>query len=341
MCVNGIENMGLDHNPGHPSGLVCHTGVAGGVIKLKTWTDRGNMRIVTRPDFDGVVCAVFIHEAEAVDEDIKWLEPSQIQNGKADIRPGDIVANLPYDPRCSIWFDHHVSNMMEEAPPGVFRVAPSAAGLVYEYYKKKGRLEKEFEELVRWTDIIDAARLDKDQVLYPEKYPYLLLSMTIKNRNGSDVSYWNHLVHLLRCHPIKTVMEDPEVKARCEAVVAENRTYVEILKAHTEIYEQVTVTDFRVLDRVPSGNRFLVYCLYPDVIASVKVRFDEQDPDTTIVSIGQSIFKEGLQVNIGHLLARYGGGGHAGAGGCSMESALAPGNIDEILTILARNRPLN
>ena len=299
------------------------------------------MRIVTRPDFDGVVCAVFIHEAESVDEAVKWLEPSQIQKGDADIRPGDVVANLPYDARCSIWFDHHVSNTMEPLPPGLFRVAPSAAGLVYEYYKKEKKLEKDFGELVRWTDIIDSAQLDKDQVRHPEKYPYLLLSMTIKNRNGSDETYWNHLVDLLRHYPIESVMKDPDVKARCETVVAENRAYVEILKVHTEVHGQVTVTDFRMFDTVPSGNRFLVYCLYPDAIASVKVRYNEEDRNTTIVSIGQSIFKKGLKVNIGRLLARYGGGGHAGAGGCSMKTALAPDNIDEILTILQRNQPLD
>ncbi len=299
------------------------------------------MRIVTRPDFDGVVCAVFIHEAETVDGAIKWLEPSQIQNGSADIRAGDILANLPYDPRCSMWFDHHISNAMEEIPDGLFRIAPSAAGLVYEYYRKAGKLEKDFDELVWWTDIIDAAKLDRDQVLYPEKYAYLLLSMTIKNRNGEDAPYWNHLVDLLRHYPIKTVMKDPQVQVRCETVVMENRAYVNILKANTAVHGNVTVTDFRSLENVPSGNRFLVYCLYPEAMASVKIRYDEQDKGTTIVSIGQSIFRDGLKVNIGHLLSRYGGGGHAGAGGCSMKTDLAPGNLHEIFNILAENQPLS
>lgn len=299
------------------------------------------MRIVTRPDFDGVVCAVFIHEAETVDAAIKWLEPSQVQNGSAHIKAGDIIANLPYDPRCSMWFDHHVSNVMEQIPDGLFRVAPSAAGLVYEYYRGAGKLKKEFDELVEWTDIIDAAKLNKDQVLYPEKYAYLLLSMTIKNRNGEDAPYWNHLVNLLRYQPIEKVMKDTQVQVRCKSVVTENRAYVKILKAHTVVRDHVTVTDFRPLEKVPSGNRFLVYCLYPEAIASVKIRYDEQDKDTTIVSIGKSIFREGLRVNIGHLLARYGGGGHAGAGGCSMKSALAPDNLHEIFNILAENQPLD
>ena len=296
------------------------------------------MRIVTRPDFDGVVCAAFIREAEEIDQPILWVEPGQMQSGRVDIRSGDIVANLPYDPRCSIWFDHHISNAMDYFPEGLFRVAPSAAGLVYAYYRERGKLKKDHDELVHWTDIIDAAQLDRDQVRYPEKYPYLLLSMTIKNRDGVDAPYWNRLVDLLRCRPMADIMADGEVTRRCQGVVRENQAYVETLKAHTKVHGQLTITDFRDLDPVPSGNRFLVYCLYPDAVASVKIRFDEKDRETTIVSIGKSIFTPGLQVNIGRLLSRYGGGGHAGAGGCSMDSRLARENIAEIIAVLTRNK---
>lgn len=298
------------------------------------------MRIVTRPDFDGVVCAVFVRAAKGAKIPIVWLEPSSIQSGEAEIRRGDIVANLPYDDRCTTWFDHHVSNDVGAVVDGLFRVAPSAAGLVYEFYRKNGSLEQAYDELVEWTDIIDAARLNRDQVLRPENYPYVLLSMTIKNRNGGDAAYWNRLVDLLQSQSIDSVMEDPQVQEKCDEVVTENRGYGEVLQAHTRTMDKIAVTDFRSLGTLPSGNRFLVYCLYPETIASVKIRYDEKDRDTTIVSIGQSIFTPGLQVNIGKLLARYGGGGHAGAGGCSMDTQNAGRNIDEILKQLRANQPL-
>ena len=54
---------------------------------------------------------------------------------------GDILANVPYDPRAGIWFDHHLLTASNEKPPSNFkgrhRIAPSAARLVYEYYLEK------------------------------------------------------------------------------------------------------------------------------------------------------------------------------------------------------------
>ena len=303
-------------------------------------TENTILRIVTRPDFDGIVCAVLIYEAEGIDEPVLWIEPGQVQNGEVTIKEGDIMANLPYDKRCSMWFDHHVSNQTDADIPGAFALAPSAAGVAYEYYRNLGRIEKKFDELIKATDIIDAADLSRDMVLQPEKYPYLLLSMTIKNRDDSDPPYWNRLVSLLRDRNISEIIEDVEVKQRCDMVVEENRAFEKILKAHTRLDGNITITDFREMEKAPSGNRFLVYSLFPDAMASIKIRHDHKDKNRVIVSIGRSIFNDRFQVNIGTLLSRYGGGGHAGAGGCSMEAGNADTYLDQILAIMKKNSPI-
>lgn len=305
------------------------------------WEWGDDMRIVTRPDFDGIVCAVLIYEAqEGVTAPILWVEPSQVQNGEAEIQKGDIMANLPYDPRCSVWFDHHYSNTMESKVEGAFKIAPSAAGVAYEYYLQKGLLQPVFNELIQETDIIDAADLNKDQVLKPENYPYILLSMTVKNRDELDPPYWEKLVDLLRQKDITAIMDDPEVKKRAKLVVAENKAFVGILKEHTRTFGHVSLADFRSMAKAPSGNRFLTYSLFPDTVVSVKIRFDDKDKNIVILSIGHSIFNQGCQVNVGKLLARYGGGGHAGAGGCSMDASLADEKLQEIMDILQANQPI-
>lgn len=298
------------------------------------------MRIVTRPDFDGIVCAVLLYQAENIDADIHWVEPHEIQAENACILKGDILANLPYSKDCSLWFDHHVSNTPGRAVPGAFDIAPSAAGVIYSYYKRLGRMDNRYDELVLHTDIIDSADLDQDQVQYPEKYPYILLSMTIKNKAYKDLPYWNHLVDLLRHNTISQVLADPEVKKRCERVIEENTAYTHHLKAHTKIRHNVSITDFRGLDSVPDGNRFLTYCLFPKTIASVKIRFNGPDQDQVLLSIGHSIFNRQCHVNVGNLLAQFGGGGHAGAGGCSLDSRTADARIEEILKILFQNKRL-
>ena len=296
------------------------------------------MRIVTRPDFDGIVCAVLLQEAENITADIHWVEPSDIQSKKAIIQKGDIIANLPFDPNCSLWFDHHVSNKPDISVKGAFGIAPSAAGVIFHHYKKQGKFSGRFDELIEQTDMIDSADLTIDQVQFPEKYPYLLLSMTIQNRGDGDPDYWNKLVDMLGQLPIETVLTDSEVKDRCDAVIRENAQFGQFLTRHTTIEEKISITDFRPLDTVPSGNRFLTYSLFPETIASVKIRYLGPDKEKVLLSIGRSIFNQGCQVNIGNLLARFGGGGHAGAGGCSLDTATAPEKIDQIITIMKQNQ---
>lgn len=296
------------------------------------------MRIVSRPDFDGIVCAVLLRRAEKIDTDIFWTEPNEIQKGRFSAQAGDIIANLPYAQGCALWFDHHVSNTAPPDTPGAFAVAPSAAGVIHRHYREKGLLDGRYDELVAQTDIIDAARLDQDQVLRPEKYPYILLSMTVKNKDYRDLAYWNRLVDLLAALSIYDILKDPDVRARCDRVIRDNAAYEAHLKAHTRVRHGISITDFRPLDPVPDGNRFLTYCLFPESMASVKIRYDGPDKRHVQISIGRSIFNPRLRVNIGKLLARFGGGGHAGAGGCTLDAATADRDIEQILAVLFENK---
>jgi len=299
---------------------------------------RKKMRIVTRPDFDGIVCAVLLKEALEEDLKIVWMEPNDIQSGRAEVQAGDILANLPCHPDAAFWFDHHVSNTPENPILGAFEIAPSAAGVVSRYYQASGKLDNRFDELVKNTDIIDSADLTMEQVNAPEDYPYLLLSMTIKNNNFSDIEYWNHLVEMLRTDPIARVMADEQVRSRSRKVIRENQAFGQYLRDHTRIEDRISITDFRVLDPVPSGNRFLTYSLFPETIASVRIRYKGPDKAQVLLSVGKSIFKKESRINIGHLLTNFGGGGHDGAGGCTLNRPGAQAKIDEIIEVMKANK---
>ncbi len=296
------------------------------------------MRIVTRPDFDGIVCAVLLRQALEPSLSIYWVEPNAIQSGTADIRDGDILANLPWHPHASLWFDHHISNKPDQEVPGDFDIAPSAAGVIYKYYKAQNLLDSRFDELVEQTDMIDSADLTREQVKAPEDYPYLILSMTIKNDEFRDIPYWERLVDMLGKANIESILKDPEVDRRCREVVAENKAFKDYLKTYTTMDGCVSVTDFRSLEKVPSGNRFLTYSLFSDAIASVKIRYAGQDKKQVLISVGHSIFNRKCQVNVGSILAQYGGGGHCGAGGCTLDARDAQEKIDEVLDILKANQ---
>jgi len=293
------------------------------------------MRIVTRPDFDGVVCAVLLYEAEKIKEPVKWVQPNDMQKGLVDVHEGDIIANLPYNKRCTLWFDHHYTNRTDKPFKGAFKIAPSAASVIYEYYKY--RFQRDYSELIRETDKIDSADLSLDEVLHPEKYSYVLLSMTISNQEEPDEPYWNRLVDLLRKLEIDKVLDDPEVKEQCKAVIKQNRQYKGILIKNTRLKEHVSITDFRSFDKTPIGNRFLVYSLFPEVVVSVKIHYENDSKEKVSVSVGHNIFNQNCNVNVGLMLSRFEGGGHRSAGSCTFHASKSDIYIPEILDILLKN----
>ena len=290
-------------------------------------------RIITRPDFDGVVCAVLLREALRAELPICWTQPNEMQNGRVEVGPGDVIANLPLQAQCALWFDHHVSNATQLPFKGRYRIAPSAARLIYEYYAEQ--LAPRFDTLIAQTDKIDDAQLNLDEIKHPERYPYILVSMTIPAERSQLEPFCDHLVELLQMGRIEQVIADPVVKQRCDQVAIENKAYDSQLRLHTRLAGAVSITDFRHLDPVPNGNRFLVYSLFPETVVNMKI-FDENGK--VVIKIGHSIVNRNCRVNIGCLLAEYGGGGHKGAGACRLDPENADKIIADILQILIDNR---
>ncbi len=295
------------------------------------------MRIVTRPDFDGIVCVVLIQEAENSPLPVLWASPNDMQRGLVDIQPGDIIANLPYNPNCALWFDHHFSNQIRHPVKGLFEIAPSAAGLVYQYYRD--RIQKDYRTLVAETDKIDSANLSLDEILTPENYPYVLLSMTIQDHVLSDEPYWDRVVTLLKNHDIETILEDQEVQKRSQTVIQENRDYRNLLDRHTTLEKQVAISDFRDLDSMPYGNRFLVYSMFPESTVSVKIGFEDANKEIVVVKVGHSILNRNCKVNVGQMLSYFDGGGHKGAGSCKLPIGNSDKNLRRIIDILKENEP--
>lgn len=294
------------------------------------------MRIVTRPDFDGIVCAVLLYEALNITEPVKWVEPNEVQNGRVDIRDDDIIANLPFDKKCALWFDHHYTNRINTPFKGGFKIAPSAAGIIFEFYQD--RFKKDFSELVQAVDKIDSADLTLDEVLHPEKHNYVMLSMTVTSEDESNCAYWNKLVESLRKYDIQEVLKDPAVNQRCQFMFEQNEIFITYLNENTELIKHVSVTDFRPFTKSPSGNRFLVYSLFPDSYVNMRIRFEDKTRHRLVVSVGHSIFNPQCNVNVGLMLAEFEGGGHRGAGSTRFQASKAEAYIPKIIDILLKNQ---
>lgn len=274
------------------------------------------MRLVTRGDLDGLTCAVLICLNETIDG-ILLIHPQDITEDRVEIREGDIIANLPYHPNCSMWFDHHLHTATPTARPesfeGKFGQAPSAARLVYEYYDGPTKMPR-LATLVQETDRLDSADLTPQDVTSPQGY--IKLGFTIDGRTGLGAfeTYFHTLVGLLmRKTPIEEVLANPEVEARCRQLDEQNAAFREALETHSRVDANVVITDFRPLDNVPVGNRFLIYALYPQVNVSMRLQWGPQK-QFPMCTLGHSIFNRTCSTNVGELAARYGGGGHQGAG---------------------------
>ncbi|HEV8628832.1 MAG TPA: exopolyphosphatase [Thermoanaerobaculia bacterium] len=274
------------------------------------------MRLVTRGDLDGLTCAVLISYNEEVDA-LKLIHPQDITEGRADIGPDDILANLPFHPACGLWFDHHMHTATPAAPPpsfrGAFGEAPSAARLVYDYYGGEATMPA-YAELVREADRLDSADLTPDDVINPQGY--IKLGFTIDGRTGlgSFESYFLLLLEMLvKQLPVDKVLRHPEVARRCQVIEDSDAEFQEMLRTLSRVDGNVVITDFRGLERTPVGNRFLVYALYPRANVSMRLHWGPNREYPMLV-LGHSIFNRSCKTNVGELAARYGGGGHRGAG---------------------------
>jgi len=292
------------------------------------------MRVFTRGDMDGLASIVLLGLVEDISE-ITFAHPKDMQDGSIKVDKNDIIINLPYVPGCGMWFDHHISEeiKLKDIGPfkGSFALAPSAARVIYDFYKSPKFAQ--YKDLLVATDCMDSGRLTMEDVTNPSGW--ILLGMTLDPRSGLGMEfrdYFRHVVDNVRQFPLEKVLENPDVKKRCERVLREQDEFKSILKQNSRQEENVIITDFRKIRNLPAGNRFLVYTLYPD--ANVEVRLFPGALNNTVAAIGHSIFNRTCKINIGELTAKYGGGGHFGAGTCQLPNDIADVKITEIIKIL-------
>lgn len=299
------------------------------------------MYLITRADWDGLVCAVLLTTVESL-SGIEFAHPRDMQEGKVEVHEDAIIANLPFHPRCALWFDHHISE--EEMAgalgaahgyKGKFAIAPSAARLVYEYYKDP-RLER-FAALLVDTDKYDSANLTMEDVLNPQGY--LQIAYTIDPRTSLTSVNWKdyffQVLGLLKDVSMEAALADPTVSQMIQNVRADDEAFKETLRTHSRVEGNVVITDLRGLENVPSGNRFLVHALYPET--NIAARIFEGKEKRIVLSLGRSIFKRDCKTNIGELLGGYGGGGHRGAGTAQFYRGEAEAKIKEILDQVKAN----
>src|SRR3954463_8171782 len=303
-------------------------------------------RLVTRSDFDGLVCAMLLKELDLID-DILFVHPKDVQDGKIEITGKDITTNLPYSPGARLVFDHHHSETVRNrdlAPNHIIDpAAPSAARVVFDHLGGSRKFPRISAELMRAVDQADSAQFSLDEVLAPTGW--VLLNFLMDARTGlgrfrdfriSNYQLMMELIDACLEHSVDEVLALPDVQERVEVYTRQADLFRDQLRRCTTVRGDVVVLDLRDEETIHAGNRFMIYALYPETSVSVHVMWG-RNRQNTVLAVGKSIFNRSSLVNIGELMLGYGGGGHAAAGTCQVPHLKGDAVLDEI--VAAVNAP--
>jgi nanoRNase/pAp phosphatase (c-di-AMP/oligoRNAs hydrolase) len=296
-------------------------------------------RLVTRSDFDGLVCAVLLKHLDLID-DIKFVHPKDMQDGKIEITSGDITTNLPYVDGVYLAFDHHLSETIRVGKHDNHIIepdAPSAARVVFNYYGGFTKFPRSWNDMMLAVDQGDSAQYSRDEILNPTGWPLLNFLMDARTGLGrfrdfriSNYALMMDLIDYCRNHTIEQILDLPDVKERVDLYMDHQDKFIDQLKRCSTVTGNVVVLDLRNEETIWPGNRFMIYALYPETNISIHVLWGLKQQNT-VFACGKSILNRSSKTNVGPLMLQYGGGGHEKAGTCQVENDRAAEVLKELV----------
>ena len=298
-------------------------------------------RLVTRSDFDGLVCAVLLKDLNLID-DILFVHPKDMQDGKVAIGPQDITTNLPYVAGCHIAFDHHLSETVRNDKDIANHIidpnAPSAARVVYDYYGGAEKFPSISVEMMEAVDKGDSAQFSKDEVLNPKDW--VLMNFIMDARTGLGrfrefrISNYQLMMQLIDCckdQNIAQILELEDVKERIDLYNQHSAlAKAQITRCATQ-YKNLIVLDLTAEETIYATNRFTIYAMYPECNISIHKMWGLKQQNT-VYAIGKSILNRSSNTNVGEICLQYNGGGHMNAGTCQIENAQADAVLTQLIT---------
>lgn len=293
-------------------------------------------RLITRADFDGVVSGGLLLEMQMIDE-ILFVEPKDMQDGKIAVNANDITTNLPYVEGVHLCFDHHLSETIRVGEKDNLIIdpdKPSAARVVYEHFGAQAAFPGISTELMDAVDKADSADYSEEDILAPG--PWTLLNFMLDPRTGlskftdfniSNEQLMKDMMVYCRHHPVEEILKIPDVEERLR-VYEYNEEFAELqISRCASVHIKLVVVDMREEETLYPGNRFTVYALFPDCNISIQILPHAEDPTKCVLATGKSILDRSSKTNVGALMLQYGGGGHNAAGTCRIDNA----DVDQVM----------
>jgi nanoRNase/pAp phosphatase (c-di-AMP/oligoRNAs hydrolase) len=299
-------------------------------------------RLITRSDMDGLVCAVLLKELDLID-DIKFVHPKDMQDGKIEVSARDISTNLPYVPGVHLAFDHHLSETIRNVKHDNHIIdpdAPSAARVVFDHYGGKARFPNISDAMMTAVDKADAAQFSKDDILDPQDWDLLSFLMDARTGLGrfrtfrvSNYQLMMDLIDYCRDHGIEDILTLPDVKERVDIYNDHAAKAKEQILRCGKVHGNLVVLDLRDEEIIWATNRFTIYALFPQCNISIHEMWGVQKQNT-VFATGKSILDRGSKTNVGELMLKYGGGGHQAAGTCQVANDQADATLKELIAAI-------
>lgn len=319
-----------------------------GVSPAKIMRDapEGGYRLITRSDMDGLVCAVLLKELGLVSQ-IDFVHPKDMQDGIIEAGVDAISTNLPYVNGIKVAFDHHASEAKRVGGMAANHVidvnAPSAARVVYDYFGGAERFPMVPLDMMEAVDKADAAQFTRDDVLDPQGWELLSFLMDARTGLGrfrdfriSNYQLMMECIEFCRHAPnIDTLLELPDVKERVELFREQRPMFEEQIKRCTTIHGKLAVLDLRNEETIYAGNRFVIYALFPETNISCHVMWGK-GKQNTVFAFGKSIFDRSNPIHVGELMLQNGGGGHAAAGTCQVDTEKAEEVLADLIDTVVK-----
>ncbi|MBX3206471.1 MAG: exopolyphosphatase [Labilithrix sp.] len=302
--------------------------------------ESGKFRLVTRSDFDGLVCAVLLKELGMLDE-IKFVHPKDMQDGKVEVTDRDITTNVPYVPGVHLAFDHHLSETtrVKDKPANhiIDPKAMSAARVVYDHFGGAAKLPRIREDMMLAVDKADAAQYSKDDILEPKGWTLLNYLMDPRTGLGrfrefriANYQLMMDLIDACLTKPVDEILELPDVKERVELYREHEPKAKEQIERCATVHGNLVVLDLRGEETIWPTNRFAIYALFPQCNISIHAMWGLKKQNT-VFATGKSILDRSSKTNVGDLMLGYGGGGHEAAGTCQIDNDKAAGVLAELI----------
>jgi len=298
--------------------------------------------LITRSDFDGLVCGALLLEAGVIDC-WKFAHPKDLQDGLVEVGPNDCLANVPYVEGCGLWFDHHSSEHERLELAGKYkgesRITPSCARIIYEYYGGEARFPK-FGEMMEAVDKVDSGNLTVEEVMNPTGW--ILIGFLMDPRTGLgrwrkfSISNYQLMEKLLvdcRTQSTEEILAQPDVQERIAVYQEQTEKFKEMVAKHTKIEGNVILTDLRGVTPIYTGNRFLIYSMYPEQNISAWIVSGREGQGCS-AAVGYSILNRTATLDVGSLMLKYGGGGHKKVGTCQFSNENMDAELPKMLAEL-------